>query len=335
MNTLPPRRVRRTRGRHAASLTVHGILLCLTLLACGDEEGGDSESAAEEASAPGVLVWSAAELEERSDSLGARIGADGSARETLADYVTPARSHRFRLIRRDRDGRPEQHDDIEDVVFVRSGAGTLLVGGEMLGRDGDVGEEIRGGSRYEVAAGDVLRIPAAVPHAYLVGDGGHITYLLVRVPASRGEPASDPDGDAPDLDPPGFALWRARELRGRDAALATRIGPDGSARETLGDFGPGGGSHRFRFIRRDGDGRPELHENIIDVVFVQSGSATLLAGGRMDGRSNAAGSTITNGSRHPVSAGDVLHVPARVPHAYLVEDGGHVTYVLVRVPAVE
>ncbi|GIT63846.1 MAG: hypothetical protein Ct9H300mP22_2460 [Gammaproteobacteria bacterium] len=29
---------------------------------------------------------------------------DGSSRETLADYVTPNGSHRFRYIRRDRDG---------------------------------------------------------------------------------------------------------------------------------------------------------------------------------------------------------------------------------------
>jgi len=34
-----------------------------------------------------------------------------------------------------------------------------------------------------------------------------------------------------------------------------------------------------------------------------------------------------------VAAGDVLHIPARTPHGYLVPDGGHITYVLVRVPA--
>ncbi len=113
------------------------------------------------------------------------------------------------------------------------------------------------------------------------------------------------------------------------------MGPDDSARETLADYGEGGASHRFRFIRRDGDGRPELHDDIIDVVFVQSGEGALLAGGEMIGRSNAPGSAIDGGSRYPVAAGDILHIPARTPHAYLVPDGGHITYVLVRVPAFE
>ncbi len=284
---------------------------------------------------PGFVMWDVSELAERNAALGTRVGPDDSARETLADYGNPSGAHRFRFIRRDGDGRPEQHDDIDDVVYIQSGEGTLLVGGEMLGRTGDVGTSITGGSRYPVSAGDVVRIPAGTPHAYLVPDGGHVTYVLVRVPAFFGEVVSDPDGAAPRLDPSGFGMWKSSELEERNAALATRVRPDGSARETLADYGVGGSSHRFRFIRRDADGRPELHDDIIDVVFVQSGEGTLLVGGEMIGRSNAPGSAIDGGSRYPVAAGDVLHIPARTPHGYLVPDGGHITYVLVRVPAFE
>ncbi len=286
-----------------------------------------------QADPPGFIMWDASELEERNSALGTRVGPDDSARETLADYGNPSGAHRFRFIRRDGDGRPELHDNIDDVVYIQSGEGTLLVGGEMLGRRGDVGTAITGGSRYPVAAGDVLRIPAGTAHAYLVPEGGHITYVLVRVPAFVGEVVAVPDGPAPRLDPPGFGMWKSSELEERNSALATRVGPDDSARETLADYGEGGASHRFRFIRRDGDGRPELHDNIIDVVFVQSGEGTLLVGGEMIGRSNAPGSAIDGGSRYPVAAGDILHIPARTPHAYLVPDGGHITYVLVRVPA--
>ena len=284
---------------------------------------------------PGFVMWDTSELQERNAALGTRIGPDDSARETLADYGNPSGAHRFRFIRRDGDGRPEQHDEIDDVVYIQSGEGTVLVGGEMLGRRGDVGTAITGGSRYPVAAGDVLRIPAGTPHAYLVQDGGHITYVLVRTPVFEGEVVTDPDGEAPHLDPPGFGMWRASELEERNAALGTRIGPDDSARETLADYGPGGLSHRFRFIRRDGDGRPELHEDIIDVVFVQSGEGTLAVGGEMIGQSNAPGSAIRGGLRYSIAAGDVLHIPARMPHAYLVPDRGHITYVLVRTPEFE
>lgn len=284
---------------------------------------------------PGFTLWTAQELSQRNAQLGRTIREDGSSRETLADYLTPERSHRFRFIRRDSDGLPEQHDNIEDYVYIQSGSGTILVGGEMLGRTGDLGTAINGGTRYEVGAGDVLRIPAGIPHAYLVGDSGHITYVLVRMPAFRGEPVQDPDGEAPALDPPGFGLWRAAELAQHNEEIVANVRADGSSRMTLADYGEGGNSHRLRFIRRDRDGWPELHENIIDVVFVQSGQGEVLVGGDMTGQSNVPGARISGGQKHAVSAGDVIHIPARMPHAYLTTQGNHITYVLLRVPAVD
>ena len=69
-----------------------------------------------QAEAPGFIMWDTSELEERNSALGTRIGPDDSARETLADYVTPSGSHRFRFIRRDGDGRPELQDNIDEIV---------------------------------------------------------------------------------------------------------------------------------------------------------------------------------------------------------------------------
>ncbi len=287
---------------------------------------------------PGFLRWSAAELERRNAALSETIRPDGSARETLADYEVPGGSHRFRFIRRDADGFPEQHARIEDVVLVQSGAAILEVGGELIDRAGGDGEYrgtgIAGGVRYPVGRGDVLRIPADTPHRYLVPEGGHVTYVLVRLPALTGRRVVPDDAPALDFDPPGFALWRAGELDRRRAALDLRIGPDRSARETLADYGSPTRSHRFRHIHRDADGAPEIHDDIIDVVFVTSGGGGVLVGGEMLDRTGSRGSGIAGGTRHPVAAGDVLHIPARTPHGYLVPAGGHVTYILVRVPAV-
>lgn len=286
---------------------------------------------------PEFVLWSAAELAQRNAALAERIRPDGSARETLADYGSPGGSHRFRFIRRDADGVPEQHAHIEDVVFIQSGAGTLVVGGDMVDRAGGNGEyrgsDIAGGVHYPVGAGDVIHIPADTPHRYLVPDGGHVTYVLVRLPAFTGEPIARADAPVLDFEPPGFAMWSAAELDRRNAALATRIGPDRSSRETLADYGNPSGAHRFRFIHRDADGVPEIHDEIIDVVLIQSGAGELLVGGEMLDRDGSRGSGIAGGERHPVAAGDVLHIPARTPHGYLVPEGGHVTYVLVRTPA--
>ena len=78
-------------------------------------------------------------------------------------------------------------------------------------------------------------------------------------------------------DHPDFRLWKAGELKRRDAALSKKVGADHSSRETLADFG----DHRFRFLYRDADGFPEQHDRIVDVVFVQSGEGTLQLGGTL------------------------------------------------------
>ena len=285
---------------------------------------------------PDFVRWSASELDRRDAALGTRIGPDHSARETLAEYGNPTGAHRFRFIRRDADGVPEQHEQIDDVGFIQSGAATLQVGGELVDRAGRAGEytgaSIAGGQRYPVGRGDILRIPADTPHRYLVPAGGHVTYVLVRMPALNGEPLIPDDAPVLDFDPPGFVLWSAAELARRHAALAVRVGPDHSARETLADFGSPTRSHRFRYIHRDADGRPEIHDDIIDVVFVTSGVGEVLVGGEMLNRTGSLGTGIDGGTRYPVAAGDMLHIPARTPHGYLVQDADHVTYLLVRVP---
>ena len=278
-------------------------------------------------------LWSSVDLVRRDVALSGRIGQDGSARETLLDYGSPPGAYRFRMIRRDSDGIPEIHDDGLDVVFIRSGEGTLVVGGEMIDRSGNTGTGISGGTRYPLGPGDVVHVPAATPHRYLVPERGHITYVLVRVPAFTDEAVTLDNAPVLDFDPPGFAMWKASELQQRDAALSTRVGQDHSARETLADYGNPAGAHRFRFIHRDADGIPEIHSGVIDVVYIQSGEGTVLVGGDMLDRNGDMGSGIEGGMRYPVSAGDMLHIPRETPHGYLVPDGGHVTYVLVRVPA--
>jgi hypothetical protein len=136
-------------------------------------------------------------------------------------------------------------------------------------------------------------------------------------------------------DPAGFALWRAAELKQRDEALSKKVGPDHSARETLADYG----DHRFRLLYRDADGAPEQHDTIVDVVMVQSGEGTLLLGGRMinprasGGAGEYLGTGIEGGERHALAAGDIVHIPAKIPHSFLVPAGKHITYVLVKFPA--
>src|SRR5262245_4187040 len=111
-------------------------------------------------------------------------------------------------------------------------------------------------------------------------------------------------------DAPGFAMWKAGELKTHEAALSGKIGADHSARETLQDYG----DHRFRMLYRDADGNPEEHASVIDVVFVQGGQGTLMLGGTMIGRRAGSGdgeyvgTKLEGGSLHPLAPGDILHI---------------------------
>jgi mannose-6-phosphate isomerase-like protein (cupin superfamily) len=135
-------------------------------------------------------------------------------------------------------------------------------------------------------------------------------------------------------DPPGFAMWSASDLKAHDAALSTHVGADHSSRETLAEYT----DHRFRMLYRDADGNPEQHDAIIDVVMVQSGEGALSLGGTMIGRrttgpGESVGTRLDGGERHALGAGDVVHIPAGIPHSFLVPKGKHLTYVLLKIPA--
>jgi hypothetical protein len=133
----------------------------------------------------------------------------------------------------------------------------------------------------------------------------------------------------------GFAQWQSSELKQREDALSRKVGPDHSARETLADYG----DHRFRLLYRDADGYPEQHDRVVDVVIVQSGEGTLALGGKMinpkagGGAGEYVGTSIEGGERHPLGPGDVIHIPATIPHSFLVPKGKHITYVLLKLPA--
>jgi quercetin dioxygenase-like cupin family protein len=64
-----------------------------------------------------------------------------------------------------------------------------------------------------------------------------------------------------------------------------------------------------------------------------------MMGGTMSGKKgNAAtgeylGTALTGGQLHPLAAGDILHIPAGIPHSFLVPRGKPITYVLLKFPA--
>jgi len=82
-----------------------------------------------------------------------------------------------------------------------------------------------------------------------------------------------------------------------------------------------GPDHSYTIItgRRDKPGQVEVHANDTDVIYIVEGSATFVTGGRVvEPTTSAPGETrgreIDGGDAHQLSKGDVIVVPAGVPH---------------------
>ena len=70
---------------------------------------------------------------------------------------------------------------------------------------------------------------------------------------------------------------------------------------------------------REATGSAEVHEHEADIFVVESGEATIVTGGKLvDGHAQKPGeirgTSIDGGERHPLAAGDIIHIPAGVPH---------------------
>lgn len=91
------------------------------------------------------------------------------------------------ILRRDKTGETEIHMAFNDIYVVKSGHAKITVGGQVTGNHETaptewLGGDITGGTDYSLAEGDVLFIPAGVPHKVRVSPKGSITYVLVKTP---------------------------------------------------------------------------------------------------------------------------------------------------------
>lgn len=87
---------------------------------------------------------------------------------------------------RDGSGEAELHVKQADLLLIRSGSGTVLIGGEMIegkptGPDEIRGKSISGGTRFPVATGDTLYIPANTAHQFLMEPGQSFTAMVIKI----------------------------------------------------------------------------------------------------------------------------------------------------------
>jgi quercetin dioxygenase-like cupin family protein len=87
---------------------------------------------------------------------------------------------------------------------------------------------------------------------------------------------------------------------------------------------------------RNKPGVVELHESLTDIFYVTEGETTFVAGGKYEGGKPISpgqirGGTITGGTTYHLVKGDVIVIPAGIPH-WFKEVPTVVKYYVVKVP---
>jgi mannose-6-phosphate isomerase-like protein (cupin superfamily) len=104
---------------------------------------------------------------------------------TAADEQTT-----YVIVRRTSSSQPEAHARWDDIVIFRSGTGSVVLGDSLVGATLRAPGEIRGGTitktfELVVGPGDIVRIPAAVPHQFVVAGPDALEYLVIKVRRAR------------------------------------------------------------------------------------------------------------------------------------------------------
>jgi mannose-6-phosphate isomerase-like protein (cupin superfamily) len=174
-------------------------------------------------------------------------------------------------------------------------------------------------------------ISATLAYAFAAACGTSETRASSETARSRGAaPPAEATSDV-GVPPPGAGgidYYPAAKL----AHIADSLARTGSTGHTLLSRGP----LQYLQIRRSTNGVPEVHDHRIDVTVVQSGRATLLTGGRMEGGhvespGEHRGGRIVGGVSRPVGLGDLLIIPAGIPHQYEIARGDSLRYLTVKV----
>jgi len=133
-------------------------------------------------------------------------------------------------------------------------------------------------------------------------------------------------------DPEGFALWKADAVKNSGKELSKKIDDQKFAWLALGTYQ----NHLMGVSHREGDGSAELHETQVDILIVESGEATLVVGGTMVAPKTVKphevrGTSIEGGESKQLTPGDVVHIPAKIPHQLKIASGKEFTYLVVKV----
>jgi len=117
-------------------------------------------------------------------------------------------------------------------------------------------------------------------------------------------------------------VWTQSSIEKGFAGMAGAAKSTGIAGSILGRYE----GHIVELSSRTASGQVEVHQHFVDIIVVTKGQATLLTGGTVLGKKEEAdgeerGTSMRGGVKHAISAGDLVHIPAGLPHQMLLQPG--------------
>ncbi len=152
----------------------HSLLVLVAAMAV-------SQTAGEDRSLPGFVLWKTDILERSIARLDRELGDKPLVYETIGNYER----HSVYLVLRGKTSPAELHETEADLYVVRRGRATLHLGGELADaerrpREQQRGSSLRGGIQRELGPGDVIHIPVGVPHQLVLPEGESFLYDLTK-----------------------------------------------------------------------------------------------------------------------------------------------------------
>jgi len=132
--------------------------------------------------------------------------------------------------------------------------------------------------------------------------------------------------------PGAVQVWKSSDIHSKGQTLAGKLDANKVASEVISTEG----NRTFMIAHREGSGLSEVHDTQADVIFISEGEVTMVYGGTVvDGKTTAPGETrgsgIKGGTEVKLGPGDVLHIPAKIPHQMKLAAGAKVTYFVTKV----
>jgi mannose-6-phosphate isomerase-like protein (cupin superfamily) len=126
--------------------------------------------------------YSPADLAAMEKTLEQKADASGLATETLKKYASDYTMLAFRS----KSGKAELHEKFADFYFVVGGEATLVSGGHIVNSattaPGEVrGDSVQDGKETKLKKGDIVHIPANIPHQLVLAKGATFQYFIVKV----------------------------------------------------------------------------------------------------------------------------------------------------------